>query len=134
MLARHNTLFGNQITPTINAGEMTAYDASNVRFVNNIVFATAGKRANGTGNATDIVFERNLYFGTTDIPVQTSSDLIGDPLFENPSTGLNGANFRLRSGSPAVDKALVGQSPPTDVAGTARPLGVGPDLGAWESR
>jgi parallel beta-helix repeat protein len=134
VLARHNTLFKNQITSTINAGEMTAYDASNVRFVNNIVYVTAGKRANGTGNATNIVYERNLYFGTTDIPIRTSSDLIGDPLFENPSAILSSANFRLRSGSPAIDKALAGQSPLTDIAASARPLGVAPDLGAWESR
>jgi parallel beta-helix repeat protein len=134
VLARHNTLFRNQITTTINAGEMTAYDASNVRFVNNIVYATAGKRANGTGNATNIVYERNLYFGTTDIPMRTSSDLIGDPFFEAPSSNLTSANFRLRSGSPAIDSALTGQSPATDFAGRARPLGIGPDLGAWESR
>ncbi len=132
VLARHNTLYQNQFTPTINTGEMTAYDASNVRFINNIVYTS--KRANGTANATDIVYERNLYFGTTDIPIFTSSDLNADPLFEAPSSNLTSANFRLRVGSPAIDTALNGQSPATDIAGRSRPLGLGSDLGAWESR
>ena len=134
VLARHNTLYQNQITPTINGGEMTAFDASNVLFTHNLVYASPGKRANGIANATNIVYERNLYFGTTDIPIRSPSDLIADPLFEAPSANLTSANFRLRSGSPAIDKAIGGQTPGTDIGGVPRPLGAAADLGAWESR
>jgi parallel beta-helix repeat protein len=134
VLARHNTLFKNQITATINDGELSAYDASNVRFVNNIVYTLPGKRATGIGNATNIVYERNLYFNTTNIPNKSVTDLIGDPLFEGSGAVPTAANFRLRVGSPAVDKALAGNSPTIDFGGRARPLGLGSDLGAWEVR
>jgi parallel beta-helix repeat protein len=141
VLVRHNTFYKNLQTADIGngerigGGEMNAYAASNVRFVNNIVYAQEGLPANGIYDTTNIVFENNLYFGTTNIPNKSPSDIIGlDPMFTNPSTDLNLANFRLKSGSPAIDKALAGQSPATDVGGLARPQGVTSDLGAWEFR
>jgi parallel beta-helix repeat protein len=147
VLVRHNTLYKNLQTADvgdgtrIGGGELTAIAASNVRFVNNIVYADAGFRATDTYTGDDpiyvvknIVFERNLYFGTTNIPNKSSSDLIGDPLFESAGVNVLTANFRLRTGSPAIDKALAGNSPVTDVGGKPRPLGVASDMGAWESR
>lgn len=147
VLVRHNTLYKNLQTTDIGdgtrigGGELTAIAASNVRFVNNIVYADTGVRATDTYTGDDpiyivknIVFERNLYFGTTNIPNKSSSDLIGDPLFESAGVNFLTANFRLRSGSPAIDKALAGNSPVTDVGGKPRPLGIASDIGAWESR
>jgi parallel beta-helix repeat protein len=134
VLARHNTLYQNQLTSSINDGELTAFDADNVRFVNNIVYTRPGKRATGIGNATNVVFARNLYFGTTDIPNKSSSDLIGDPKFVTPGTNLFEANFRLQDGSAATDLALAGQSPAIDVSWSPRPKGKAADIGAWESR
>ncbi len=135
VLVRHNTLYKNLQTPNIGGGELFALDASNVRFVNNIVYADAGQPGTTSGNSSNITFERNLYFGTNNIPDRSSSDIVGvDPMFENPSTDVNTANFRLRAGSPAIDKALASESPATDIVGQSRPLGAGPDLGAWESR
>lgn len=133
MVARNNTLYRNQKTPIINDGELSAYDAANVRFVNNIVYASPDRKANGAGNATNVVFENNLYFGASTVPVTSPSDIVGrDPLFVNPTLDLGTANFAVRAGSPAIDTALAAQSPATDIAGTRRPVGAGPDLGAWE--
>jgi hypothetical protein len=84
--------------------------------------------------AQAVVFENNLYFGTVNRPDRSATDRVGDPLFENGSTDLKTANFRLKAGSPAIDAALASQSPATDVGGQPRPKGAGPDLGAWESR
>jgi parallel beta-helix repeat protein len=144
VLVRHNTFYKNLQTKDIldkdnpstriGGGELDANAASNVRFVNNIVYAEAGLPATGTYDVTNVVFENNLYFGTTNIPNKSPSDKVGDPLFENASTDLNTANFRLRSGSPAIDTALAGQSPATDVGGLSRPVGAGSDIGAWEWR
>ena len=134
VLVRHNTLYKNQRTVSINDGELSAYDASNVRFVNNIVYAAAGKRANGTGNTSNVIFERNHYFNTTDIPNKSANDMVVDPLFVNASINPLDANFQLTAGSPAVNAALVGQSPALDIAGKARPLGKAADIGAVESR
>ena len=133
VLVRHNTLYKNQRTPSINDGELSAYDASNVRFVNNIVFATAGKKANGAGNASNVIFERNLYFGSTSNPNKSATDIVADPLFINASVNSAIANFRLKAGSPAIDAALTTQMPEMDIAGKMRPLGVAADIGAFES-
>ncbi len=43
----------------------------------------------------NIFFERNLYSGTTNIPNQSSSNLVGNPLFESAGTNFLIANFRL---------------------------------------
>jgi parallel beta-helix repeat protein len=147
VLVRHNTLYKNLQTldigdgTRIGGGELTAIAASNVRFINNIVYADTGVKATDTYDGDDpiykvknIVFERNLYFGTTNIPNKSSSDLIGDPLFESAGVNFLTANFRLKVGSPAIDKALAGNSPVTDVGGKPRPLGAASDIGAWESR
>ena len=133
VLVRHNTLYKNQRTASINDGELSVYDASNVRFVNNIVFATAGKKLNGAGNATNIFFERNLYFGSANNLNKSATDIVADPLFVNASVNPAVANFRLNAGSPAIDAALVTQSPAIDNAGKVRSLGVAPDIGAFES-
>ena len=134
VLVRHNTLYKNQRTASINDGELSAYDASNVRFINNIVYATPGKKANGFGNSSNIIFERNLYFGTTDIPNKSATDIVADPLFVNASLNPSIANFSLKAGSPAIDKALASQSPAIDISGKPRPQGLAADIGAYESR
>jgi parallel beta-helix repeat protein len=147
VLVRHNTFYKNLQTPDIHGldfndgGELSANAASNVRFVNNIVYSETGWRATNVYDGNDpvykvsnIVFERNLYFNTTNIPNKNSSDVIADPLFESAGTDVNTANFRLKSGSPAIDAALASDSPLTDVGGLSRPVGAGPDLGAWERR
>ena len=94
VLVRHNTLYKNQRTPSINDGELSAYDASNVRFVNNIVFATIGKKANGVGNASNVIFERNLYFSSASNPNKSTTDIVADPLFINASVNSAITNFR----------------------------------------
>lgn len=133
VLVRHNTLYKNQRTPSINDGELSAYDASNVRFVNNIVFAATGKKANGVGNASNIVFERNLYFSSASNPNKSTTDIVADPLFINASVNSAITNFRLKAGSPAIDAALTTQMPEMDISGKLRPLGAAADIGAFES-
>lgn len=132
VLVRHNTLYKNQRTASINDGELSAYDAKNIRFVNNIVYAIPGKKANGTGNVSNVIFERNLYFGTTSIPNKAANDIIADPLFVRPSLDATIANFKLRAGSPAIDTALANKSPAIDISGA--PRSAKPDIGAWEFR
>ena len=133
VLVRHNTLYKNQRTPSINDGELSAYDASNVRFVNNIVFAATGKKANGVGNASNIVFERNLYFSSASNPNKSTTDIVADPLFINASVNSAITNFRLKAGSPAIDAALTTQMPEMDISVKLRPLGMAADIGAFES-
>jgi hypothetical protein len=39
---------------------------------------------------------------------------------------------RLKKGSPAVDAGSAAKAPTTDIAGTTRPFGDAPDIGAYE--
>lgn len=49
-------------------------------------------------------------------------------LFEDWTTG----DYRLRSGSPAIDTGTATNAPTIDIAGTPRPAGAGFDIGAYE--
>lgn len=51
-------------------------------------------------------------------------------LFENWTAG----DYRLRSGSPAIDKGTSTDAPTVDLVGTPRPSGAGFDIGAYELR
>jgi hypothetical protein len=57
-----------------------------------------------------------------------TASISADPLFAN----LAGGNFHLLQLSPAVDTANGNYSNPRDYAGTPRPQGGGPDIGAFE--
>jgi hypothetical protein len=56
-----------------------------------------------------------------------SGTISSDPLFVAPPGDLH-----LRAGSPAIDVVPVSSAPPTDLDGTARPVGPKADVGAYE--
>ncbi len=45
-----------------------------------------------------------------------------------------GNDYRLKAGSPAIDRGTATRAPAADIAGTARPQGAGIDIGAYEFR
>jgi hypothetical protein len=44
-------------------------DPANVQFYNNIVYTLPNKQANQNRTSSNVVYSRNLYFNTTNIPV-----------------------------------------------------------------
>ncbi len=132
-LVRNNTLYQNASTPGIE-GELSVGSASDVHFVNNVVYARVDRPATYNYDSTGISYERNLYFGSSTLPNRSANDLVADPQFVRPGTDQSSADFHLRPGSPAIDAALPGEAPAFDQGGDPRPLGAGPDLGALESR
>ncbi|MDX2139353.1 MAG: choice-of-anchor Q domain-containing protein [Chloroflexota bacterium] len=131
----NNTLFFNLRTQELEGGgsELSAIDAGNVRFFNNIVYARLNEKANEAYNSSNIVFDNNLYYGTTVIPNRVATDIVGlDPLFVNATTVATSANFTLLPGSPAINAVQNGIFPPIDLYGTIRPQGVRADIGAVE--
>ncbi len=54
-----------------------------------------------------------------------------DPRFVDPKRG-EPSDFRLTSGSPAIDAGIAEQAPKTDMEGKPRPQGRGCDIGAYE--
>lgn len=125
-----NTVVGNGRSGIILSG------AQNVTVVNNISAWNqfAGIRTGSLG-CSGCRAERNILFGNASdyelpTPLTIISTIHADPLFVNRS----GGNYRLGAGSPAVDAALPQYARADDFEGTARPVGVGPDIGAFERR
>ena len=126
----NNTTYRNQKSADINAGELTAIEAKNVLFANNIVYSRAGKQANSQDGSTSVLWTTNLLFGTED--VMTHDGMIeADPQFVAPSLFAKPDGFRLKPTSPARGKGLASIAPDTDLSGQPRPANGPVDLGAF---
>ncbi len=138
-----NTIFQNLKTGEIasSGGELGAFYSEDVHFANNLVFARSGLMPARTYDASNIRFTNNLYVGDTD-PQYNGAANNGDrrvgsgtSVVASPSTNPNPANFKLVSGSPAVNAGTntFDGVVATDYLGAARPAGGATDIGALES-
>jgi hypothetical protein len=80
----------------------------------------------------NVNFDHNLWKTQTDPANITATQIIRNlpPLFDSVNTGAGVYDFRLQTGSPAIDKG-VNASVPLDLDGKSRPVGL-PDLGCYE--
>jgi hypothetical protein len=135
VIVTQNTIVRNGSAGVVVGGEET-WSSNDVLVVNNIVafndrwgIRTYWENAVGSGN----VALRNLVFangkGAFWFPlggmVQQQS-ILRDPSF------LSADDYRLRRGSPAIDRAIPAYSMSFDFNGRSRPPGTRPDLGAFE--
>jgi hypothetical protein len=137
-----------KLVPATTNGTMK--ECTDAHIQNNIVYSTTGLSDivqigggvdnNSAASATNLVMDYNLFFaggaaisyGQNHPSSADSHSLSVDPKFVNAS-GTTPADFKLQSGSPAIDKgANVGAANPHDFVGTSRPIGAGYDIGAWE--
>lgn len=95
---------------------------------NNIVYNTRGPSyvIRGSGN----VLSNNISGGTGGVSMNGVTSGV-DPMFVNPATDGSG-DFRLKPGSPAIDKGTATGAPPLDMLGITRPKGAAVDIGAYE--
>jgi hypothetical protein len=140
----NNTLVRNAKTtgPTSDIdSEVSAGDATDVRFLNNIIVARPTQKAsnlfsvaNNQADLNSIRLDNNLVFGGTTFNAGSGSGNITgkDPLFRNDSAN----DFTLTEASPAIDagaSSLNGLTAPiVDARQTPRPQRNGIDLGAFE--
>ncbi len=151
----NNTAYHNVQSPELRWNQMFAGPrSSDIHFVNNIMWAQAGKPMNRTpGNAkNNIMFVHNIIFGDGNNDTRTGGGLGGEVetttagnegnIFANPgfvraSVDPKVADFRLKVGSPAIDAGVaqpVNAVPIVDIVGDPRPSGKAPDIGAYEFR
>jgi hypothetical protein len=97
---------------------------------NNIMVANTAGYSEGSFDES-----HNIYWRAGGSPkvrlTMASSSLKVDPMFQNPAAG----DFRLRSGSPAIDSAsnaAINLGISADLNGVAIPQGSGPDRGSHE--
>ncbi|MEW1584448.1 right-handed parallel beta-helix repeat-containing protein [Micromonospora vinacea] len=120
----NNTLYHNARHPAIET-DLGVAKAHDVRVANNIVVAGGSKPAVQVGGATDVRLTSNLLVGASKAPADPSA-LTGDPRFVAPDA----ADFRLRSGSPAIDSGTSALAPSAD--GRRAPRAGRVDRGALE--
>lgn len=87
--------------------------------------------AAGSAPRGSLTLDHNLIDGQHEDPDdRPGSDAVrADPRLRDPARG----DFRLRSGSPAIDAGSPAGAPPQDHDGNSRPRGAGVDIGAFES-
>ncbi len=134
----HAVIAGNTINGNFRDGIIIGSDGSttttNSLVVNNIItgsqsaISTYWGGSTGTGN----VARNNIAHGNqanfTGSGITYSANTISNPLFVNAAA----SDFHLQSTSPALGIADPAYASLTDLDGLARPLGAGPDLGAFE--
>ena len=125
----NNTAFNNGTV--VGYADIYASDASDVRIVNNIMYARSGGKCNTNGGNTSVTYDYNIYFnGSTE--TKGPHDKYADPMFINASNDGAVANFSLIPGSPAINYGYTGFAPKFDILGVARPKGGTADCGAYE--
>ncbi|HEU4402647.1 MAG TPA: choice-of-anchor Q domain-containing protein [Candidatus Polarisedimenticolia bacterium] len=133
----NNTIAGNLAG---NVGGGVLLDGSQATLVNNVLYGNQGSGITVEQPPAEIA--SNIFFrnspdacqGSASLLCSGSGNLAADPLLVNPSKG----DYRLGSGSPAIDSGRAEGAPTVDFRGQWRPLdgdldGVsGVDRGAYE--
>ena len=117
----HCTVYGNvasQDATGCSGLEMTKGTA-----VNNIFWKNGGTL--GACRVTGGTFNTNIVDNIVSVGTYNRAD---DPMLTGAATN----DYRLVFGSPAIDEGAPFDGVDADIVGTERPLGKGPDLGAYE--
>lgn len=121
----NNTVYSNS-SGGISIGTSNAY---RIEIQNNIVADNGGSAINAANVGVISNASNNLVSGRS-LGNVLSGTITGDPRFVNAA----GGDFRLATGSPAIDRGLTIADVPDDFNGTLRPLGGVYDIGAFEMR
>jgi parallel beta helix pectate lyase-like protein len=128
----HNTIVDNG-----DAGLIMNGSVNKIRVVNNVV-AFNGQAVPrpqirvqaGTGHVVtrNLTYDPDPTFAGVEGTTGVSDNVVADPLFLDRVAG----DYHVSTGSPAIDQALTAWAVSTDLDGVGRPVGVQPDLGAYE--
>lgn len=129
-----NLAYNNLVYSNGKAGIQVGFNATDNKVYNNTVYANVGEgiQIRSTSSNTQVInnifYSNGVNINNQGANTTLSNNLTTDPLFVNA----RGLNFRLRSGSAAVDKGIALSEVPDDHEGTPRPAGASCDIGADE--
>jgi hypothetical protein len=104
----------------------------NNTFSNNIFYQVNGQYMTYIPSTLNLVFRRNLWFGGNPNSSAIADGIIGkDPLFVNPG-GYVTSDYKLKSGSPAINAGTSMNAATYDYFLTKRPINTVYDIGAHE--
>jgi hypothetical protein len=144
--SNHNTIVvGNTIVASAHSSIVVGGSGgvSNVTIRNNILYPSGGTyggdygvEMSSTCPTGPVTIDHNVMYAYKVAAteggcsrVDTGVNTLTDPLFVNYAS----RDLHLQSGSPAVDQASIAWSETSDADGRSRPMGAGPDIGAFES-
>ncbi|MFJ8862398.1 choice-of-anchor Q domain-containing protein [Streptomyces sp. NPDC102451] len=136
--SQHVDIVGNTAYYNSRSSRQTGYanvyalQSTDVRLLDNISYARAGKPTNLTAGNKDVTYDSNIYFNGAAPETTGPHDLVADPKLVSPGTDPATADFRLRADSPAVDSGVAFPAVDKDLDGNSRPAGSGYDRGAYE--
>jgi hypothetical protein len=135
----HNVSYKNGQHPEI-PGEIALGDTSNVRMLNNIIYAANNEPVFFAYQTQNILIDNNIIY--KDVPLDSQFDktfmatnsIEGvDPLLAYPQALDATADFMLLNGSPGIDAAVTTELlNHVDFNGNVRPQGAAADIGAYE--
>jgi pectate lyase-like protein len=139
VVVANNTVFKNGVNGVvIGAGDSPGGITNDNSIVsNNIAYSNNnyGIQEFGTTGSHN-QFLHNLAFGNPDGDLSLQTGSASGTILSNPQfvsyTGDSSGNYHLQSSSPAIDSGTTTGMPSTDLDGSARPVGSGPDIGAYE--
>lgn len=135
VIIANNTCFKNCQSPFVKDGEFTAFDSSNITYVNNIASPDINvppfnKDDNTTNNVTAF---NNLITANASISNPTGTNTItGFAAFVQPSIDVNIADFHLAEDSFAISTGTPTNAPLTDKDGNIRLINNLIDIGCYE--
>jgi hypothetical protein len=115
------------------------YSINDVKVINNTVTKNGAIGIHmDNPQATNVLIRNNISYDNasgqqirvTKGRAVVERNVTSNPRFRNPASG----DFSLLSDSPAIDAGMSAYAPSTDFANNRRPLGSGPDIGAYEVR
>ena len=130
---RNNTCYWNYADPLKSRilGEITAVESVNVRVFNNLIYTRNKVPPTFSWGSYGLFFDYNLTYGGL-AGEQGPHDVLGNPLFVNPSLDPSLADFHLKARSPAIDAGTAIDAPDVDFSGNPSPQGLRYDIGAYE--
>jgi parallel beta-helix repeat protein len=129
-----NLAYNNIVYANGQVGIQVGFNAIDNKVYNNTVYKNGAEgiqirnTSSGTRVTNNIIYSTPVDINNKGANTTLSNNLTTDPLFVNAA----GSNFRLKSGSTAIDKGVTLSEVSDDYEGTPRPAGSSYDTGADE--